>query len=126
MVLLKYLMQGEYERKKDRLYDYCIILGIRITRYKNDMKDDKRPYDYGIIFLIRINRYKNDRKKDKRPYNYDIILLIRIIACKKNGKRKTGATKQQESHGMDRKIIDQEEDYKKSLWRRRKGEQHST
>jgi len=31
-------MQGQYERKEERPYDYCRILLIRITPCKNDMK----------------------------------------------------------------------------------------
>jgi len=84
-------MQGRYERKEERPYDYCIIL------------------------LIRITPCKNDTKNNKRPNNYDIILLIRITRCKKKGKRKEGTTGQQESHGMDRKIKDQEKIYKKAF-----------
>jgi len=84
-------MQGQYERK------------------------EKRPYDYCRILLIRITPCKNATKKDKRPYDYDIILLIRIILYKKNGKRKKGAMGQQESHGMDRKIMDQQKIYKEAF-----------
>jgi len=53
-------------------------------------------------------------KKDKQLYNYDILLLIRITWCKKNRKKEQGATRQQESHGLDRKIKDQEKIYKEA------------
>jgi len=82
-ILLEYLMQGQYEWKEERPYDYCIILLIRINRCKKDMKKDERPYDYCIILLIRITPCKNDMKKDDRPYDYDIIFLIRITRCRK-------------------------------------------
>ena len=55
------------------------------------------------------------KEKKRRPNDYDIILLIRITRCKKNGKRKEGATGQKESHGMDRKIKNQEEIYKRTF-----------
>jgi len=83
-ILLEYLMQGQCKRKKERRYDYWIILLIRINRCKNDMKKDERPYDYCIILLIRITPCKNETKKDERRYDYNIILPIRITRCKKN------------------------------------------
>jgi len=108
-------MQGRYERKEERPYDYCIILLIRINRCKNNMKKDKRPYDYCRILLIRITPCKNDKKKDERPCDYDIILLLRTTRCKKKRKRKEGTMGQQEGHGMDRKIMDQEKIYKEAV-----------
>jgi len=62
-------MQGQYERKEERPYDYCRI-------------------------LLRINQCKNNTKKHEQRYDYDIILLIRMTQCKKKGKRKEGTTGQ--------------------------------
>jgi len=40
MILLEYLMQGQYERKEEGLYDYRIILLIRIKQMQE--RHDKR------------------------------------------------------------------------------------
>ena len=114
-ILLEYLVQGQYERKEERPYNYCRILLIRITPCKNNRKKEKQPYDYRIILLVRKNRCKHDTMKDEQRYDYDIILLIRITWCKKKRKRKEGTKGQQESHGMDRNIKDQEKIYKEAF-----------